>query len=167
MGNPQEQHNAASNLAFMKKLAIIIGLLSAVILSACTMGSGTRTSRRLYQPTKSSNVEILFREPTRPFTVVGPVSSVGAPLAAENAMYRAVQKEAAELGANAIIIEGVGIGPNYNGFRRGKALQALAIRWGIENQGHGPHALSPTSTVSTTRDASQVIPSDAPLYPER
>jgi hypothetical protein len=76
-------------------------------------------------------------------------------------------KKAAELGANAIIIEGPGIGPNYNGFRRGKALQALAIRWGTEYQGRGPHALSPTSTASTTRDSNQVIPSDAPLYPER
>ena len=113
----------------MKKLSIIIGLLCAVALPACTMGSGTRTSRRLYQPTKSSDVEILFREPTKPFTVVGPVSSLGAPLAAENAMYRAVQKEAAELGADAVIVEGPGIGPNYNGFRRGKALQALAIRY--------------------------------------
>ena len=82
-------------------------------------------------------------------------------------MYRAVQKEAAELGANAIIVEGPGIGPNYNGFRRGKALQALAIRWGTEYQGRGPHALTPTSTVSTTRDANQVIPTNAPLYPER
>ena len=93
--------------------------------------------------------------------------SRSAHLAAENAMYRAVQKEAAELGADAIIIDGPGIGPNYNGFRRGKALQALAIRWEIENQGSGPRALSPTSTVSTTRDANQVIPTDAPLYPKR
>ena len=151
----------------MKKLSIIIGLLCAVALPACTMGSGTRTSRRLYQPTKSSDVEILFREPTKPFTVVGPVSSFGAPIAAENAMYRAVQKEAAELGANAIIVEGPGIGRNYDGFRRGKALQALAIRWSAEDQGRGPHALSPTSTVSSTRDANQVIPTAAPLYPER
>jgi hypothetical protein len=141
---------------------IVMLAVTSVILSACTMGSGTRTSRRLYQPTQSSYVEILFREPNRPFTVVGPVSSFGAPLAAENAMYRAAQKEAAELGANAIIIEGPGIGPNYNGFRRGKALQALAIRWEIENQGSGPRALSPTSTVSTTRGANQVIPADAP-----
>ena len=148
------------------RTAVILAITS-VILSACTMGSGTRTSRRLYQPTQSSDVEILFREPTRPFTVVGPVSSFGAPIAAENALYRAVQKEAAELGANAIIIDGPGIGPNYNGFRRGKALQALAIRWGTEYQGRGPHALTPTSTVSTTRDANQVIPADAPLYPER
>ena len=52
--------------------------------------------QRLYQqPTQSSHVEILFREPTRPFTMIGPVSSFGAPLAAENAMYRAIQKEAA------------------------------------------------------------------------
>jgi hypothetical protein len=146
---------------------VVILTITSVILSACTMGSGTRISRRLYQPTKSSDVEILFREPTRPFTVVGPVSSLGAPLAAENAMYRAVQKEAAELGADAVIVEGPGIGPDYNGFRRGKALQALAIKWGTEHQGHGPHALSATSTVSTTRDANQVIPSSAPLYPER
>ena len=129
----------------MKTLVIVT--ITAVILSACTMGSGTRTSRRLYQPTQSSHVEILFREPTRPFTVVGPVSSFGAPLAAENAMYRAVQKEAAELGADAVIVEGSGIGRNYDGFRRGKALQALAIRWGTDYQGRGPHALTPTSTV--------------------
>ena len=146
---------------------IFVLTITSVILSACTTGSGTRTSRRLYQPTQSSQVEILFREPSRPFTVVGPVSSFGAPIAAENAMYRAVQKEAAELGADAVIIQGPGIGPNYDGFRRGKALQALAIKWGVEYQGRGPQALSPTSTVSTTRNANQVIPADAPLYPER
>ena len=151
---------------------VVILATASVMLSACTTGSGTRTSRRLYQPTQSADVEILFREPTRPFTVVGPVGSFGAPLAAENAMYRAVQKEAAELGAHAVIIEGPssgGIGRNeiYGLVRRGKALQALAIRWGTEYQGRGPHALSATSTVSTTRDANQVIPTDAPLYPER
>jgi hypothetical protein len=97
------------------RTAVILAIAS-VLLSACTIGSGTRTSRRLYQPTKSSDIEILFREPTRPFTVVGPVSSFGAPIAAENAMYRAVQKEAAELGANAIIIEAPGIGPNITDF---------------------------------------------------
>jgi hypothetical protein len=148
------------------RTAVILAIAS-VILSSCTTGSGTRTSRRLYQPTNSADVEILFREPTRPFIVVGPVSSFGAPIAAENAMYRAIQKEAAELGAHAIIVEGLGIGRNYDGFRRGKALQALAIRWGTEDQGTGPHALSPISTVSTTRAANQVIPTDAPRYPER
>ena len=150
------------------RTAVILAIAS-VLLSACTMGSGTRTSRRLYQPTQSSYVEILFREPTRPFTVVGPVSSFGAPLAAENAMYRAIQKEAAELGADAVIVEESGIMRNeiYGPARRGKALQALAIRWGTENQGRGPHALSATSTVSTTPASNQVIPADAPLYPQR
>ena len=67
-------------------------------------------------------------------------------------MYRAIQKEAAELGADAVIVEGPGIARNeiHGVVRRGKALQALAIKWGIEHQGRGPHALSPTSTVSTT-----------------
>ena len=80
-------------------------------------------------------------------------------------MYRAVQKEAAELGADAVLIEGAGVGRNYDEFRRGKALQGLAIKWGDEQQGIGPHALSPTSTVSSTRDANQVIPTNAPTYP--
>jgi hypothetical protein len=83
--------------------------------------------------------------------VIGPVSSFGAPLAAENALYRAIQKEAAELGADAVIVEGCGI-------TRNEILQALAIRWGAEVQGRGPHALSLTSTVSTTPDSNQVIP---------
>jgi hypothetical protein len=148
---------------------LIILAITSVILSACTTGSGTRTSRRLYQPTHSSGVEILFREPTRPFTVVGPVSSFGAPIPAENGLYRAVQKEAAELGADAVIVEGAGVKWNesFTIPRRYKTLQALAIRWGVENQGRGPHALSVTSTVSTTPDANQVIPVDAPLFPER
>jgi hypothetical protein len=96
-------------------------------------------------------------EPTRAFTVIGPVSSFGAPLAAENALYRAIQKEAAELGADAVIVEGCGITRNeiYGLARRGKALQALAIRWGAEDQGAG---LTLTSTVSTTPDSNQVIP---------
>ena len=142
-------------------------LIFTSILASCTTGSGTRISRRLYQPTQATNVEILFRDPTREYTVIGPVSSFGAPIAAENAMYRAVQKEAAELGADAVLIEGSGIGRNYDGFRRGKALQGLAIKWGSEPQGIGPHALSPTSTTSTTRGANRVIPSDAPPYPTR
>ena len=86
---------------------ILISLIS-ILLVSCTTGSGTRTSRRLYQPTQASNVEILFREPKQAYTVIGPVSSFGAPIAAENAMYRAVQKEAAELGADAVLIEGAG-----------------------------------------------------------
>ena len=49
---------------------LIILAITSIILSACKMGSGTRTSRRLYQPTQSADVEILFREPTRPFSVV-------------------------------------------------------------------------------------------------
>ena len=54
-----------------------------------------------------------------------------------------------------VIVEGPGIARNeiYGLARRGKALQALAIRWGADYQGRGPHALSPTSTVSTTREA--------------
>ena len=143
---------------------ILISLILISLVSGTT-GSGTRTSRRLYQPTQAANVEILFREPKQAYTVIGPVSSFGAPIAAENAMYRAVQKEAAELGADAVLIEGVGVGRNYDEFRRGKALQGLAIRWGDEQQGIGPHALSPTSTVSSTRDANQVIPTNAPTYP--
>ena len=143
---------------------ILISLISISLVS-CTTGSGTRTSRRLYQPTQAANVEILFREPKQAYTVIGPGSSFGVPIAAENAMYRAVQKEAAELGADAVLIEGAGVGRNYDEFRRGKALQGLAIKWGDEQQGVGPHALSPTSTVSSTRDANQVIPTNAPTYP--
>lgn len=146
---------------------VFLCVVLAVILSACTTGGGTRTSRRLYQPTQAANVEILFREPVQSYTVIGPVSSFGAPLAAENAVYRAVQKEAAELGADAVLIEGAGITRNYDGFRRGKALQGLAIKWGDERQGTGPRALSPTSTVSTTPAANQVIPANAPAYPSR
>jgi hypothetical protein len=58
-------------------------------------------------------------------TVIEPVSSFGVPLAAENATYHGIQKEAAELGADAVIVEGSGIERNeiYGLARRDKALQ--------------------------------------------
>ncbi len=151
----------------MLRICALVSL--AAMLASCTIGSGTRTSRRLYQPTQAANVEILFREPAQPYTVVGPVSSRGDSLASENAMYRAVQKEAAELGADAVLVAGAGVTRAYDiyGTEGSKTLQCLAIKWGQDDQGVGPHALTATSTRSTTPGANQVIPADAPAYPTR
>lgn len=152
-----------------KNLATAAGLilLSCVGLSSCTLGSGTRTCRRLYQPTDARTVEMLFREPKNPYIIIGPVSAFGSQLAAENAVYRAVQKETAELGGDAVLIDGPGLKPFNDGFRQGKILQGLAIKWGKDEDSAGVRALNPTSTSSTTRKAVQDIPANAPAYPSR
>ena len=82
-------------------------------------------------------------------------------------MYRAVQKEAAELGANAIVIEGRASDQTIMDFVEARLCKPSQLGGARNIRDVDPTALTPTSTVSTTRDANQVIPSDAPLYPER
>ncbi|MDR2463958.1 MAG: hypothetical protein LBD30_09315 [Verrucomicrobiales bacterium] len=144
----------------MKKLFLLSAGL-AVIVSGCTTGGGTRMSHGVYQPTHAASVAILFEKPGTPYFVVGAVSAFGAPAASEDAVYRAMQKEAAELGAHAIIIlDGTGIRESSAHMFGGadKKGKALAIRYGADIQGGGGFSLTPTSATPTTPRAEQVIP---------
>lgn len=134
---------------------IITGALIMIAIAGCTTGSATRTSSTTYQPTDSSSVEILFEKPDRPYTVIGHVRSDGSDIASDDAVYRAMQKEAAELGANAIIVNETVSG----GFMemRNKRAGALAIRW-KSGESKKKYAVTPTSTKPTTPEAEQIIP---------
>ena len=143
----------------MKLLALkffLIGVFSLMIVSCGTIGGATRTSKTVYQPTNAASVEILWKEPRRPYDVIGQVRSNGGCLASDDAVYRSMQKEAAELGAHAILIQGQGVGLwNDCG---DKIARALAIRY---TDGHGSnhqYAVTPTSTQPTTPQAEQIVP---------
>ncbi len=149
--------------ASMKNLLSFLCVIGVVAITAgCTTGSATRTSATLYQPTASSSVEILFEKPARPYKVIGQVSSRGAALASEDAMYRAMQKEGAELGAHAILITSNGIQdvPQWGAENYQKA-RALAIRWTDGKADDQAYAVTPTSTQPTTPKETQVIPRGA------
>ncbi|MDX6765539.1 MAG: hypothetical protein SFU85_01990 [Candidatus Methylacidiphilales bacterium] len=132
----------------------VLGLLA---LTSCTTGSAARTSSTLYQPTNSAQVEILFEKPARPYTVIGTVGSKASTLASDDAILRAMQKEAAELGAHAILVQGEGITQvsDWNGsYQKGRAL---ALRWN-EGAPSATYSVTPTSTTPTTPAAEQIIP---------
>jgi hypothetical protein len=132
--------------------------LAALALSACTTGSATRTSGVIYQPTSSAAVQILFEKPERPYEIIGQVGSRGANLASDDAMFRAMQKEAAEIGANAIYVQGAGIEQQTpwgnEGYQRARAL---ALRW-KDASGGNAYSVTPTSVKPTTPRATQIIP---------
>jgi hypothetical protein len=132
---------------------------AALALSACTTGSATRTSGVIYQPTNAAAVQILFEKPTRPYDIIGQVGSRAANLASDDAIYRAMQKEAAEIGASAILVQGAGIEQEtpwgyQGGYQRSRAL---ALRW-KDAGGGSAYSVTPTSVKPTTPRATQIIP---------
>jgi len=130
-------------------------------ITACTTGSATRTSSTIYQPTNSSQVEILLEKPTRPYTVIGTVGSKGDGLASDDALFRALQKEAAELGAHAVLVQGEGIS-QVNDFWNGsyQKSRALALRWN-DGASQSTYSVTPTNTNPTTPASEQIIPPGA------
>jgi hypothetical protein len=129
-------------------------------LSGCvgTSGSGARTASHVYQPTISSNVEVFVEKPTKPYYVIGTVGSRGGEDASMDALVRAMQKEAAELGAHAIIIW---TNQGLNSQAGVQSMQATAIRWQDEKMNTVPIPVTPTSTVPTTPPAEQIVPPES------
>jgi hypothetical protein len=143
----------------MKKIMLTTVMMACALLAiSCTTGSATRTSSTLYQPTNSAAVQILFEKPTRPYEVIGQVGSKGGIIASDDAMYRAMQKEAAEIGAHAIWMRDSGIdhqqswgGENY------QRAKALALRW-TDGGSQSVYSVTPTSVTPTTPRENQIIP---------
>ena len=134
-------------------------ILSSVFTGCVgTSGSGARTASHVYQPTISSNVEIFVEKPTKPYYVIGTVGSRGGEDASMDALIRAMQKEAAELGAHAIIIW---TNQGINSQEGIQSMQATAIRWQDEKMNTVPIPVTPTSTVPTTPAAEQVVPPES------
>ncbi len=138
----------------MKSIALIaIG----VLLGACTMGQNARTSSTLYEPTNSSKVEILFEKPDRPYHIIGTARCKAHTFASDDAVIRSIQKEAAELGAHAVLFQGYGDARAWDGSPL-KTGSGLAIRWKDSKKNEKPIAVTPTSTKPTTPKETQVIP---------
>ena len=151
----------------MKTILGISGLLLCLLMAGCsTTGGGTRTSGTVYQPTDAKSVQILFERPQRPYEVIGQVSSMGGGLASDDAMYRALQKEAAELGAHAVLVQNSGVdfqdNGGFGGYKKGKAL---AIRFTDGYSSGNSYAVTPTNISPTTPQATQIIPQNYATQP--
>jgi hypothetical protein len=141
-------------------LKYIYFFILSFVFTGCvgTSGSGARTASHVYQPTISSNVEIFVEKPTKPYYVIGTVGSRGGEDASMDALVRAMQKEAAELGAHAIIMW---TNQGINSQAGIQSMQATAIRWQDEKMNTVPIPVTPTSTVPTTPAAEQIVPPES------
>jgi hypothetical protein len=136
-------------------------ILPLILLQACTTGSATRTSGNVYAPTRSESVQILFEKPTRPYEIIGQVGSKANMWASDDSVYRAMQKEAAEIGAHAILVQGTGIEHEHSWGDSYQRSKALALRWRDGNPGGSPYSVTPTSVEPTTPRETQIIPQGA------
>ena len=101
----------------MKKAIIIVSLIlaTATIVGCTTWGSKTPMGPNRYPPTQFQQVRILWNEPTEPFDEIGLVSVLGgaAFITQETDMLRKLQKSAADLGADAVIVMREGSTRNF------------------------------------------------------
>jgi hypothetical protein len=101
----------------MKPAAILVfAMLAAALVSGCTTwGSKTPMGPNRYAPTSFQQVRILWNEPTEPYEEVGLVSVLGgaAFITQETDMLRKLQKSAADLGADAVIVMREGATRNF------------------------------------------------------
>lgn len=137
------------------KIQFILMVMPILFVGCGTVGGGTRTTSTIYQPTNAASIQILFEKPSRPYEIIGQVRGQGGALASDEAIYRAMQKEAAELGADAVLVPvGVDLIDNYGS----KRANALALRY-TDGRGSGhSYSVTPTSVNPTTPAATQVIP---------
>lgn len=64
-----------------------------------------RTSPNVYPPTNPQAVAVLWHMPPQPHEVIGVVSVLGAQMASDVHMLRKLQKAAADLGADAVVVQ--------------------------------------------------------------
>jgi hypothetical protein len=94
-------------LATEKLLFSILAATVACCLSSCSEGGyKTTTGSYHYSAVPAQNVDILFTSPNRPYKQIGIVSALGMNWSSDVAMDKKLQKCAADLGADAVILTG-------------------------------------------------------------
>ncbi len=78
-------------------------LISPLLFSACTYGSKIRVGP-VIPPVSPNHVQVLSTAPQRPYRQIGIVSVAGANLSLESQVIRKLQKTAADIGADAVIV---------------------------------------------------------------
>ena len=86
---------------------LVLPIFAALSLSACTTwGSKMAMGDQHYPSVKTQHVVILFERPARPYKEIGLVSSLGGWFASDGDNYHKMQMAAAQLGADAVIVQG-------------------------------------------------------------
>lgn len=72
--------------------------------SALNVWGDTVRMGKKYPPVAAENVVILFEKPSKKYEVIGLVSALGGAWTSDGVMFKSMQKSAAVLGADAIIV---------------------------------------------------------------
>ena len=84
-------------------------LVFALLVAGCsTWGFKSRIGDKIYPPVQYQRVQILYAWPSQPFEQIGICSVSGGAFASGVDMWRKLQKSAAQLGADAVVITGEG-----------------------------------------------------------
>jgi hypothetical protein len=110
------------------KVSLSIILLPFVVTS-CVTGEAIKTGST-YPATTPDLVKVLFEKPTRSYEILGQVTSAGAKLSSNEANITMLRTQAAKLGADAVIVQGIGVQQVQNwGTYNTKASSGLAIKY--------------------------------------
>jgi hypothetical protein len=91
----------------MKRLSVLVLALGFSACSSITeWGYKMPTGPDRYAAVPAERVDVLFNAPARPFKQIGIVSALGGAFSSDVAMDKKLQKAAADLGADAVIIVG-------------------------------------------------------------
>jgi hypothetical protein len=150
----------------------VIGILAAILpLAGCgSYGSKTRLTDTVYAPVPAAIVKVLFEKPDRPYEVIGVVSADGGTWTTPGQLYKKLQKCAADLGADAVLITGEGSYGTYVvpgvSTTTGSATtygNATAIQNGNSVDAYGNAATYGSATTTSTPTYGADLPRDKGL----
>jgi hypothetical protein len=105
----------------VNKIFLLLTLVIMANLIGCTFGDKVAVGSEHYAPVPQQKVTILLQFPDDPSTykTIGMVSAHGDPIAGDQAVYGKLQKSAADLGADAVVVGAAA--RNYRGSLPGRA----------------------------------------------
>jgi hypothetical protein len=105
-----------------KILGLLTVLAAVAFLTGCQIVDVTKTAKGFHTPTNPNDIEILMTKPERPYEELGTINAVGFHPRDTAKMHNAIRTKAAPLGANAVILTGVGMTQNNKQYAIGVAI---------------------------------------------
>ncbi len=106
----------------------LFGLLALLLAALCFTGCQTatvdvtKTAKGFHAPTNPNDLEILMTKPDRPYVELGTIAAVKFSPSDTAKMHNAIRAKAAQLGANAAILNVVGLDAKEKQFALGVAV---------------------------------------------
>ena len=105
-----------------KILALLTVLIAIISLTGCQTVDVTKTAKGFHAPTNPNDIEIFMTRPDRPYEELGTVIARGFASSDTAVMHNAIRAKAAPLGANGVILTGVGIDVHNRQYAIGVAI---------------------------------------------